>query len=277
MTESASALRYDPHARYGVSTTDVVYRNDGQRDWLATVYRPDGEGPFPTLLEIHGGAWNDNDRSQNRGYITALAGSGLVIAAIDYRGGHEAPYPSSLADINLATRWLKAHAHEFGGTADRLGGIGSSSGGHLLMLAAMRPRDPRYTQHSLPEAPDLDATLTYAITSSAVIDPLARFRMAQEQGREELMANHLRFYGDEATMAEANPQLMLERGEAVDLPHALFVQGAADGGLTPRMAENFVFEYAKAGGVIELLKYPGARPRLHPRTRYPRPTRRWRR
>jgi acetyl esterase/lipase len=208
-------------------------------------------------MEIHGGAWNDNDRSQNRGYITALASSGIVVAAFDYRGGHEAPYPSSLQDINLATRWLKAHAREYGGSTERLGAIGSSSGGHLVMLAAMRPRDPRYTAHPLPEAPDVDATLSYAITSSAVIDPLARYRMAQEQGRAELLANHLRFYGDEETMAEANPQMILERGEAVELPRALFVQGAADGGLTPRMAENFVFEYAKAGGVIELLKFQG--------------------
>ncbi len=255
MTESASALRYDPHASYNVTTADVVYRNDGRRDWLARIYGPDAEGPLPTLLEIHGGAWNNNDRSQNRGYITALASSGLVVAAVDYRGGYEAPYPSSLQDINLATRWLKAHAREFGGTAERLGAIGSSSGGHLIMLSAMRARDRRYTLHPLAEGSDIDATLTYVITSSAVIDPLARFRMAQEQGREELIANHLRFYGDEATMEEANPQMMLERGEAVELPHALFAQGAADGGLTPRMAENFVFEYAKAGGVIELMKY----------------------
>ncbi len=253
-----SSLRYDPKARYDVTTADVVYRNDGAKDWLATIYRPDGEGPFPTLLEVHGGAWNDNDRSQNRGYITALASSGLVIAAIDFHSGRDAPYPASLADINYATRWLKAHASEFGGTSEQLGGIGSSSGGHLLMLSAMRPRDPRYAAYPLPEGAALDASLAYAITSSAVIDPLARFRFAQEGGRTELIANHLRFYGDEETMAEASPQLMLERGEAVELPNALFVQGAADGGLTPRMAENFVFAYGAAGGIIELLKYPGA-------------------
>lgn len=256
--QSAGSLRYDPEAHFEVTTTDVVYRNDGRQDWYATVYRPQGEGPFPTLIEVHGGAWNDNDRSQNAGYIRSLASSGLVIAAIDFHSGREEPYPAALADINYATRWLKAHAAEFGGTADRLGGIGSSSGGHLLMLSAMRPHDPRYAAHRLNEAPGLDASLAYAITSSAVIDPLARFFFARDDGREELVANHLRFYGDEGTMSEASPQLMLERGESVALPDALFLQGAADPGLTPRMAENFVFAYAAAGGIIELLKYPGA-------------------
>ena len=192
MTESIR-FRYDPAARYGVSTTDVCYRSDSGRDWMATVYRPDGEGPFPTLLEIHGGAWNDNDRSQNKGYITALASSGLVVCAIDFPGGHDAPYPAALASINFATRWLKAHAAEFGGTAEKLGAIGSSSGGHLIMLSAMRPQDPRYTSHALEESPEIDASLAYVITSSAVIDPLARFEMAKAQGRDELVANHLRF------------------------------------------------------------------------------------
>jgi acetyl esterase/lipase len=59
--------------------------------------------------------------------------------------GGQDPYPSSLADINYATRWGKAHAADFKADASTVGGLGVSSGGHLILLSAMRPFDPRYT------------------------------------------------------------------------------------------------------------------------------------
>ena len=60
------------------------------------------------------------------------------MASIDFRNAPEAPYPASLQDINLAIRWLKAHAREFGTTADRVGVYGWSSGGHQALLATLR-------------------------------------------------------------------------------------------------------------------------------------------
>ena len=59
-------------------------------------------------------------------------------------------------------------------------------------------------------------------------------------------------------MTDGNPQLMLERGESVELPPALLLQGADDDVLTPGMAEKFAQTYGKAGGLIELALYPGA-------------------
>ena len=252
------AERYDPRASYEVKSEDVEYRHDGQRSWLARVYQPQGSGPFPTLIEIHGGAWNNGDRLQNVPNDEALAASGLVVAAIDFRMGGDAPYPSSLQDINYAIRWLKVHAADFNGTAAALGGIGFSSGGHLIILSAMRPADPRYTALPFDEAPDVDARLAYAIACWPVIDPYARTQHARATGRQNLVESGLRFFGDEAGMKEGNPQELLERGEQAELPPTLILIGAADDILTPTMAERFVTEYSKAGGVIELAKYPGA-------------------
>ena len=59
-------------------------------------------------------------------------------------------------------------------------------------------------------------------------------------------------------MREANPQQILERGEAVDLPPALIFQGADDDVLAPRTAERFVEAYGQSGGIIELAKFPHA-------------------
>jgi len=249
---------YDPSRSFEVKWKDVEYRRDGPRSWLARVYEPQGTGPFPALLEIHGGAWNHNDRTQNQSTDEVLAASGLVVVAIDFHQGGEAPYPASLADTNYATRWLKHHAGDFNATSEALGGFGLSSGGHIVMLSAMRPRDPRYTALPFNEAPDLDATLAYVIMAWPVLDPLARYNHAKAQGKESLLQSHHNYFIDEAGMREANPQLILERGEKVELPPALLLHGADDDVLAPRTAERFSEVYGKAGGLIELATFPRA-------------------
>jgi acetyl esterase/lipase len=255
---------YDPNARYEVRQHEVEYRHDGERGWKAFIYEPVGAGPFPAVIDIHGGAWAAGNPLQNATAQNALAASGLVVATIEFRTSVNAPHPAAMEDISYATRWLKAHARDFNATADGLGGIGWSSGGHQILLTAMRPR--QYDALPLAEAPQFDASLAYAVLGWPVIDPISRFRMAQSGNvrrtatggdASDTITRHLAYFGDEAGQIEANPQLMLERGEKVETPPVLIVQGAADEGLTRMMAENFVEAYSIAGGVIELGKYPG--------------------
>lgn len=241
---------------FEVSWEDVEYRHDGQQSWLARIYQPQGSGPFPALIEIHGGAWNNNDRTQNAPLCSGLAESGMVVASVDFRLGTQAPYPASIADINFATRWLKANASRFNAVADGLGGLGLSSGGHMIVLSAMRPRDPRYTALAMDS--DVDASLAYVMSGWGVLAPHARYLHARSQGKSDLLASHERYFGDEATMQEADTQLILERGESVELPPLLLFQGADDDVLSPRTAERFVEAYGKAGGIVELAMYPHA-------------------
>ena len=111
---------------------------------MARVYRPQGAGPFPALLDLHGGAWNNKDRKAEEPMDRALAASGVLVVAIDLTLAPEAPYPASVQDANYGVRWLKAKAASWNGDASRLGIYGSSSGGHVAQLLAMRPHDPRY-------------------------------------------------------------------------------------------------------------------------------------
>jgi acetyl esterase/lipase len=225
---------------------------------LARVYRPRGTGPFHALIEIHGGAWNNNDRTQNAPMVQELAAHGLVVASVDFRLGGQAAYPASIADINYATRWLKSRAASFNATPEALGGLGLSSGGHMVMLSAMRPRDPRYASMPLSSDPEPDASLAYVMMGWPVLDPHARYLHARQQGKAALLESHHNYFGDEATMREANPQQILERGEQVELPPALIFQGADDDVLSPRTAERFVDAYGRAGGCIELAMFPHA-------------------
>ena len=251
-----SPVKYDPAARYEVKVEDIEYRSDGERSWLALTYQPQGPGPFPALLEIHGGAWNNGDRRNNPALAEGLSASGVVVASIDFRMGGQDPYPSSLADINYATRWLKVHAPDFKADPATVGGLGVSSGGHLILLSAMRPFDPRYTALPFAEAPGVNGTLAYAISLWGVLDPYGRYVMAQERGNKELMANHERYFLNAETMQESNLIQILQNKEKVELPPALLIQGTADKGVPQGMVEKVHELYGAAGGNIELALFP---------------------
>ena len=238
---------------------DIVYMREGGKQRLARLYQPAGTGPFPAVLQIHGGAWNGKDRTDGQNTALDLAESGIVVLAIDFRNAPEARYPASLQDINYGIRWLKAHAGEFCSSASQVGAYGTSSGGHQILLAAMRPDDPRYRTLPLAEAPDMDAKLAFVVSGWGVLFPLERYKLAKAKGDEELVKDHDRFFGSEDTQIQATPALIIERGEKIYLPPALVFQGTEDQWTTVELAERFATDYRNAGGSIDLLLLDGAR------------------
>jgi len=127
----------------------------------------------------------------------------------------------------------------------------------MIVLAAMRPNDPRYAALTLEGGEGLDASLDYVMMCWPILDPQARYHMAKQKGRQELVANHDRYWGAEEPMAEGNPTLILERGEQVTPPPAVVIQGTADDNVTPDMASRFCAAYIKRGGSIELHEFEG--------------------
>src|SRR6478735_1809977 len=89
---------------------DVEYLRHGDKGLLARVYKPRGEGPFPALVEVHGGAWCLSDRFTEKVRHEFMASHGVVSIALDFRSGNEDPYPASVADVNFAVRWAKHNA-----------------------------------------------------------------------------------------------------------------------------------------------------------------------
>ena len=225
-------------APYDLHIEDIEYLRHGENGLLARLYRPRGPGPFPAIVEVHGGAWVNSDRLNNEGSVTELAQSGIVVLSLDFRMPPEAGYPASAQDINFGIRWLKAHAAECATTPGQVGGFGTSSGGHQILLAALRPHDPRYA--ALPGPAGVDAGLAFVISAWGVLDPPGRYAMAQERGNETMCDNHHRFWGDVATMEEGSPPHILARGEPVasaagaDLPGHRRRMGAGGNGRAPR-------------------------------------------
>ena len=252
------ATTLEVEARPEVRVEDVEYQRQGGRALLARLYRPAGAGPFPAVLQVHGGAWVNKDRTDNDFIAKALAESGIVVASIDFRMPPEAPYPGSLADINLATRWLKHRARTYNSRPDWMGMLGTSSGGHQVLLAAMRHDDPRYAALALADAPKVDARVAFVVSGWGVLDPLLRYHLAKKAGNAELVENHHVFWGDEATMSEASPPAILDRGEKVSLPPALVFGGDADEWVPVETMRRLVDGWKKAGGEVELEFYRGA-------------------
>jgi acetyl esterase len=235
---------------------DVEYQRQDGQPLLARLYQPIGPGPFPAVLEVHGGAWTGGDRFNNASIAEALAADGIVTLSIDFRMPPQARYPDTVADVNLGIRWLKANAAKFNSRADWVGGLGTSSGGHLLLLSALRPNDPRYAKLPLPGS-TVDASLRFAIGCWPVADPLERYRVKKAAGEERFVISHDKFWPSEADMEEGNPTLILTRGEKVAMPPMLVMQGTADNNLTSEMADNFAAAYTKAGGSIVKEIFPG--------------------
>src|SRR5580692_3147565 len=227
---------------------DLGYQDVEGEKLLARRYRPRGAGPFPAVVEVHGGAWTGGDRLNNVDIATALAADGIAVLSLDFRMPPRAAYPAAVADVNLGIRWAKAHAAELGSRRDLVGGLGTSSGGHLLLLNSLRPRDARYTALTLPGAADTDARLPYIVACWPVADPLARYHAVTARGNDRLVQAHHQFWPSEDAMAEGNPQLILERGEPAELPPALVLQGTNDDNLTPDMADRFAAAYRQRGG-----------------------------
>ena len=250
---------------------EIEYLRHGDKPLLARVYLPHGSGPFPALVECHGGAWCNSDRFTEALRHKYMASHGIVSIALDFRSGNTDPYPASVQDINYAVRWAKAHAKELETRPDLIGISGQSSGGHLAMLAAMRPDDARYTAIKLPAgAPTVDASLRAVAMLWPVINPLSRYRHAL-RARDSanppawvgnIPDRHDLYWKTEAAMADGNPMLMLEKGEKVPTPPALWLQGRpdpvhdyhdADSSFAGTEPERFTANYRKAGGNIELL------------------------
>lgn len=249
---------------YAFDVEDVEYVRHDDKPLLMRLYKPRGAGPFPLMIDLHGGAWCNLDRTSDVLFCETLAKSGVVVAALDFRMPPDAAYPASLADINYATRWLKARAKDLKCRPDKVGLIGISSGGHQAVLAAMRPADPRYSAIPLSGGSATDARVQCVVAVWPVIDPLARYHHAKRlqaaggkypEQIDRVIPSHIKFWGDEAAMDEGNPVGALERGEKVDMPPVFYVQGAGDVVHPRKDLERFVAAYRKRGGKVELALY----------------------
>ncbi len=252
---------------YEVDVEDVEYLRHGETPLLARLFKPQGSGPFPIMVELHGGAWVRGDRMNGNVANEELAKNGVIVAALDFRVPPVASYPASLADIHYGIRWCKTQAEAWNGRGDSIGAMGTSSGAHQAMLLGMRPHDSRYA--ALPSSngsAEVDGTLGCVIMCSPVIDPLGRYHYAKGLRQdvtppagmaERVVPMHDMYWETEDAMAEAAPGRMLARGERTALPPTLCMARLYEEGHPRPDLDEFIMQYRKAGGQIDVTIYDG--------------------
>jgi acetyl esterase len=121
-----------------VGSTEDITVPGAAGELKARIYRPDGEGPFPTVAFFHGGGWviGDLDTHDNM-TRNVCRGSRAVIVAVDYRLAPEHPFPAAADDAVAAVRWVAEHLGELGGN-ERLAVAGDSAGGNLAAVVAQQ-------------------------------------------------------------------------------------------------------------------------------------------
>ncbi len=122
---------------------DIVYTKVGATELKLDVARPaQGDGPFPAVLVIHGGAWRGGDKGHMGPLLNEFANHGYVAVSPQYRFCPKEVFPAQVHDVKAAVRWLKTNAKTYRVDPERVGAIGFSAGGHLaLMLGVTGPSD----------------------------------------------------------------------------------------------------------------------------------------
>ena len=256
---SNSNVKYSPNAKFSITISEVEFRkNANGRQLMARIYQPEGPGPFPTILDLHGGAWNNKDRMAEQPMDRAIAESGVLVVAIDLTSAMDMPYPANVQDANYGVRWLKLNAPKWHGDVTKIGIYGSSSGGHIAELLAMRPNDPRYNSIPLEAAKNISAKVDYIAVRSPISNPYARYQNAVTHKRDKMITNNTNYFKPWESIHEASPQEILDRKELVTLPPVLLMQGALDDNVPPVSQEKFCASYNTAGGKCKYLLFEGS-------------------
>jgi acetyl esterase len=264
-----AAHGFDPSAVVDVEFEDVPYLRHGDSELLARVRQPAERtsGRRVVIVDVHGGAWCDNDRRFGKRYNNVLASHGAVVVAIDFRCGSTGPHPAGSTDVMSAVRWVRANADELGIDPALVIATGSSSGGHLAWLAALAPThiepspagEIRVRDRWIGAA-DGDSSVLGVAPLWPPLDPLARYRYAAgldtDHGRR-LVANTEAYFGTESRMAEASIADMVRDGHVTRIPPVLLVVAEDDLNVPVAITDTAESAYRAAGGQITVQHYPG--------------------
>jgi acetyl esterase/lipase len=225
-----------------------VYVERDSGPLAADVYVPHGDGPFPAMLVVHGGAWASGTREQLAGFAQALAKDGYTSVAISYRLAPQQKFPAQVYDCQAAVRWLRSHAATYKVDPVRVGGFGYSAGGHLVaLLGAMDDDD--FHEASVPaDAPS--ARLQVVVAGGAPCDfrvlPADSQRLAYWIG------------GTPAEKPDAYQQASPTTYVTSDDPPMYFFHGGADNLVPVRSPQRMVDRLKEAGVPVEFYEVPSA-------------------
>ena len=237
---------------------DLVYGEASGIELLGRLYEPTkplGLG----IVMVHGGAWTANDRMTPYVLNQMLAKRGLHVFSLDFRCGPQFQHPAASADIAAGIRFFRSDAENLRIDRDRIGLIGSSSGGHLVLYTALQPDVERHQSTSSlgMQVTDTTAGVSYVIALWPVSNPLARYEYAIETGRGELLRAHQGYFGSRQSMHEASIQRVLRSREFTELPPVMVVQPGEDKNVPQYMTNDLLAALRGVGASPHYVHMPG--------------------
>lgn len=132
---------------------DIPYAAQSESQKLDIYLPPEGDGPFPTVIFVHGGAFILGDKRDTQ-FLQAIDGikNGYAVASVEYRLGFEAKYPAAIFDVKAAVRFLRANAATYMLDGDRFALCGDSAGGHYVVMAAATQGNAAFEDFSMGNA-----------------------------------------------------------------------------------------------------------------------------
>ncbi len=209
---------------------DVVWSSPGGEDLLMDVSWPDGPGPFPMVVNIHGGAFFMSTKAIDEALCRALTNRGYVVLNVNYRLAPQHQFPTLVNDCLGAVIWAKAHAGEYHGDPTRVAVSGGSAGGNLAGMVALAWDEPRFTPTFTAEG--LDASTKAAVVIFGVWDMTIMDFPGSDRENPYLGAT---FADDPEIFARASPVSYLDRDH---IPPMMLVCGDEDGLYPQSVAVN---------------------------------------
>jgi alpha-L-fucosidase 2 len=224
--------------------TDIEYGSAAGVSLKLDAYVPDGAGPFPAVILVHGGGWTGGDKSggaKKNAYMAplheALSGAGFAWFTVNYRLAPAHIFPACIEDVEAAIRWVKAHAKDYRVDPKRIALSGESAGGHLVALAAMRADASTRLAAIVPFYGRFDLT-----TVGQPGETLGG-NIAALVGRKTIDADAM------ALLRAASPLLAVKRG----LPPMLLVHGTGDKTVPFEQSTQLLARLKAVGSPAELL------------------------
>ena len=222
--------------------TDLEFAKPGGTSLTLDAFVPDGAGPFPTCILVHGGAFMRGDKtSYIKPLFAPLSQAGFAWFTINYRLAPTNRYPACVEDVETAIRWVKAHAAEFKVDPKRIALIGESAGGHLVSLVGTRTNSdtavaavvPFYAPH------DLVLQMDHRGKLGPPMEALFGLKELNDQARTVLRA--------------ASPTSYLRR----DLPPYLLIHGDKDEQVPYEQSVKFHQQMQALGATCDFITIPG--------------------